>query len=368
MLTYRNPELSQAIHPSEGATPSEEGSRSIPRSPLMHRRGISSVCNENNYISVLSLGLEHLFLKLESMNPSGSVKLKAAKSMIAAAERMGHINSNTMLIESSSGSLGVALSMIAAEQGYHFTCVVDPNVSEQNLRLIKTFGAKVVQVTEKDENGGYLGTRIRYIKERTQQDPNTLWLNQYANPENPGAHFRETAPGIANAFPRLDYLFIGAGTTGTLMGCLKYFSLYRPKVKIVAVDSVGSVTFGEPAGKRFIPGLGTSRRPEIFDPQGIFAYEMIPEIATVRMCRHLAKAEGILVGGSTGTTLAGVAAWRSRIPEDAVVVAISPDLGDRYLDTIYNDEWVTQKFGPAALADSEPTNALPSQLQNHFSS
>ncbi len=358
MLTKQSAEHKQTIYPFNEIPTKEEWMTLRPKCPLMQRKGMSSVCNENNYIKILSLGIEHLFLKLESMNPSGSIKLKAARSMVAAAEQLGQINSETTLIESSSGSLGVALSMIAAEQGYHFTCVVDPNVSEQNLRLINAYGAKVVQVTEKDENGGYLGTRIRYIKEQVQQDTNTLWLNQYANPENPGAHFRETAPGIASMFPRLDYLFVGAGTTGTLMGCLRYFSLYRPSVKIIAVDSVGSVTFGEPAGKRFIPGLGTSRRPEIFDPRGIFAYEMIPEIETIRMCRHLAEKEGVLVGGSTGTTLAAVMAWRDRLPKDAVVVAISPDLGDRYLDTIYNDEWVIQKFGSSALNHSEESIKL----------
>jgi 2,3-diaminopropionate biosynthesis protein SbnA len=314
------------------------------------QKKISSIVNDNNYVSVTSLEIDYLFLKLESMNPSGSVKLKAALGMIAAAENQGLIGPGTMLIESSSGSLGVALAMVAAERGYHFTCVVDPNVSDQNLKMIRAFGANIVQVTERDENGGFLGTRIRYIEEKIRINPAVLWLNQYSNPENPSAHYRTTAPAISEAFPRLDYLFIGAGTTGTMMGCLNYFTKNRPKVKIVGVDSIGSVTFGHPPGKRFIPGLGTSRRPEIFNPTGLHAHEMVPEIDAVRMCRHLARTEGLLVGGSTGTVLAGVAMWRDRIPADSVVVAISPDLGDRYLDTIYNDDWVNQKFGRGCLS------------------
>ncbi len=306
---------------------------------------ISSIINDSNFISVKSLGVRHLFLKLESMNPSGSIKLKTAVGMVGALEHAGLIKPSTRLIESSSGSLGVALSMIAAERGYSFTCVVDPNISEQNLKLMNAFGVNIVRVTERDENGGYLGTRIRYIKNLVNADPDIIWLNQYANPENPGAHYRTTAPAIAEAFPHFDYLFIGAGTTGTMMGCLEYFGKHRPEIKIVGVDSIGSVTFGYPPSKRCIPGLGTSRRPEICNPTGLHDHVMVPELNTVRMCRHLARSEGLLLGGSTGTVLAGVEMWRDRMAPDAVVVAISPDLGDRYLDTIYNDEWVQEKFG-----------------------
>lgn len=311
---------------------------------------ISSVINDNNFVSIQSLGIRHLFLKLESMNPSGSIKLKTAVGMVGALEEAGLIKPDTQLIESSSGSLGVALSMIAAERGYTFTCVVDPHISEHNLKLMRAFGAGIVRVTERDENGGYLGTRIRYIQNQVRANPKIIWLNQYANPENPGAHYRSTAPAIAKAFPHCDYVFIGAGTTGTMMGCLDYFGKHRPEVKVVGVDSIGSVTFGYPPGKRYIPGLGTSRRPEICKPTGLHDHVMVPELNAVHMCRRLAHTEGLLLGGSTGTVLAGIEMCKDRIAPDAVVVAISPDLGDRYLDTIYNDDWVKEKFGMEHLA------------------
>lgn len=144
---------------------------------------ISSVINDNNFVSIQSLGIRHLFLKLESMNPSGSIKLKTAVGMVGALEEAGLIKPDTQLIESSSGSLGVALSMIAAERGYTFTCVVDPHISEHNLKLMRAFGAGIVRVTERDENGGYLGTRIRYIQNQVRANPKIIWLNQYANPE-----------------------------------------------------------------------------------------------------------------------------------------------------------------------------------------
>lgn len=313
---------------------------------------ISNIVNDDNFVKIRGLNLNRFYVKLEGLNPAGSVKLKAAVGMINDLEQKDRINANTVLIESSSGSLGVALSMVCAERGYKFTCVVDPNTSIHNIKLMQVLGATVVVVDKRDENGGFLGTRIAYINEQIAQDSKYCWLNQYANPENPRSHTTTTARSIANAFPHIDYLFIGAGTTGTLMGCVQYFREARPETKIVAVDSIGSVTFGLPPSKRYIPGLGTSRRPEIYSPEGIHAFEMIPEADAVAMCRYLARTNGLLAGGSTGTVVAGVHAWRDRLPADALVVAISPDLGERYLDTVYDDSWVIERFGRMPLASN----------------
>lgn len=309
-------------------------------------KSISDVINDDNFIQLRGFeGLDQLHVKIEALNPAGSIKMKVAVGMINDLEARGRILPSTMLIESSSGSLGVALSMICAERGYRFTCVVDPNTSEHNIKMMKVLGTEVVVVRAHDANGGFLGTRIAYINEAVAHDPNYLWLNQYANPENPNTHARTTARSIAFAFDHIDYLFVGAGTTGTLMGCVSYFKRYRPRTRIIAVDSVGSVTFGLPAGKRYIPGLGTSRRPEIYTPEGIHAFEMVEESEAVAMCRYLARSNGLLAGGSTGTVLSGVHRWRERIATGAVVVAISPDLGERYLDTVYDDTWVRERFG-----------------------
>jgi cysteine synthase A len=298
-------------------------------------------------------------MKIEALNAAGSIKLKTALSMVRDFEARGRIGADTRLIESSSGSLGVALSIVCAERGYRFTCVVDPNTSPQNIKTMQALGADVVVVDQRDENGGFLATRIAYIKALVARDGRYLWLNQYANPENPRAHARTTARSIFEHFDQVDYLFVGAGTTGTLMGCVQFFREHSPSTKIIAVDSIGSVTFGHPAGKRHIPGLGTSHRPDIFSPVGIHALEMVAETATVAMCRFLARSNGILAGGSTGTVLSGVLQWRDRIPLDATVVTISPDLGERYLDTIYDQAWVEQRFGEIAPL-VVPPRAAPS--------
>lgn len=309
---------------------------------------ISDIVHDQTFLKVAGVGPE-FFLKLESLNPAGSIKLKTAVGLVDDLQARGRIKEDTILIESSSGNLGVALAMICAERGIRFTCVVDPNSSAHNIRLMRTYGAEVIQVEALDANGGFLGTRIALIRQKVAADPRYVWLNQYENAANPRAHARTTAQSIGQHFGHVDYLFVGAGTTGTLMGCVQYFRRHHPTTIIVAVDSVGSVTFDTPPGRRFIPGLGTSQRPPIFNAEGIHYLEMVPEDRTIAMCRLLARQKGLLVGGSTATVIAAVHAWRERIEPGAVVVALSPDWGERYLDTLYDDQWVEQRFGSQVL-------------------
>jgi 2,3-diaminopropionate biosynthesis protein SbnA len=312
----------------------------------------SWLVNDKSFIRLRGFATKNLFAKIEGLNLAGSIKLKTALGIIGGLEASKAIKRDSILIESSSGNLGVAVALVAAERGYRFCCVVDPNASHNNVKIMRVLGAEVITVTERDENGGFLGTRIRFIRELIAKDKRYLWLNQYANPDNALAHARTTACAIAESFERIDYLFVGAGTTGTLMGCVQFFKEHRPATRIVAVDSAGSVTFGAAPGKRYIPGLGSSRRPEIFEPVGVDAFELVAEVQTVAMCRRVARTNGFLAGGSTGTVLAAIDAWGNRLAPDAVVVAICPDLGERYLDTIYDDAWVAERFGPEVTARS----------------
>ncbi|MEW2131118.1 2,3-diaminopropionate biosynthesis protein SbnA [Streptomyces sp. NPDC005435] len=285
-----------------------------------------------------------LMLKIEGLNPAGSIKLKAAVGLLEDLESRGVLHPGGRLIESSSGNLGIALSSVCAARGYRFTCVADPNTATTSIRLMRAYGAEVVIIDRRDANGGFLQSRIDHIHDRLREDPGLVWPNQYANAANPQAHYRRTAPALLKE-REVDVLFIGAGTTGTLMGCAEYVREHSPGTRIVAVDAVGSVTFGSPPGRRHIPGLGTSRRPEIFRDGLVDEVVMVPESETVRMCRRLATGRGILAGGSTGSVLAAVAARSHTIAQGASVVAISPDLGERYLDTIYDDDWVAEHFG-----------------------
>ncbi|MEV5374551.1 MULTISPECIES: 2,3-diaminopropionate biosynthesis protein SbnA [Streptomyces] len=304
----------------------------------------------------------NLLLKVEGFNPAGSIKMKAAVGLLEDAEDRGLLAPGGHVIESSSGNLGIALSSVCAARGYRFTCVVDPNTSAHSIALMQAYGAEVVSVDQRDSNGGFLQSRIDYIHRRIAADPALVWPNQYANPANPRAHYERTAAAIVKQGLDIDYLFVGAGTTGTLMGCVAYFRENSPRTKVIAVDTVGSVTFGNPPGRRHIPGLGTSRRPEILDPERIEDIEhvaMVPEIEAVHMCRLLAARRGIAAGGSTGSVLAAVERQREQIPPGAQVVAIAPDLGDRYLSTIYDDAWVEERFGADALPLSLPRPRVP---------
>jgi N-(2-amino-2-carboxyethyl)-L-glutamate synthase len=301
-----------------------------------------------------------LYLKIEGFNLAGSIKLKPALEMVERAEREGVLGPGSVLVESSSGNLGVALSMIAASKGYRFVCVIDPRCNPATRQLMESLGAQVDLVTEPDPVDGLLGARLNHVRELCASDARYVWLNQYANAGNWGAHYRWTAPEIAAEIPGLEVLFVGAGTTGTLMGCARYFREHRPDVRIVAVDAAGSVSFGGPPATRLIPGLGMSVRPPQLDESLVDDVVLVEELDTVRTCHRLA-ARGFLFGGSTGTVVHGAMTWLAdHRAQDVTAVAISPDLGRPYLDTIYDPDWVLDHFGAGALAEADATTAATS--------
>jgi N-(2-amino-2-carboxyethyl)-L-glutamate synthase len=281
--------------------------------------------------------------------------------MVESAERSGVLRPGVELIESTSGNLGVALAALCAGRGVPVTLVTDPNTNARSVRHMEALGARIVTVTERDRNGGFLETRINYIRWRLTEQPNLVWLNQYASPANSRAHRDGTAAQIVAEFGLPDWLFVGVGSSGTLMGCVERFRRIGAPTRIVGVDVDGSVTFGRPPGPRWIPGLGTSRRPEIFVDEG-FEKCVVQEADTIRLCRWVARRYGLLLGGSTGSALAAVESLAREIPDGSRVLVISPDLGDRYLDTVYDDDWVLARFGPTVLehvrtgrhVDSEP--------------
>jgi cysteine synthase A len=306
--------------------------------------------NEDDlYVDLRSIVDSPLYLKCEGFNFAGSIKLKAAVEMVEAAERDGVLTPDSVIIESSSGNLGVALSMIAASRGYRFLCVTDPRCNLSTRRLMEALGSQVHTVTEPDPVGGLLGARKNYVRAMCASDSRYVWLNQYRNPNNWGAHYRRTAPAIARSFPELDVLFLGAGTTGTLMGCARWFKEWHRPVRIVAIDSVGSVTFGGPVVPRVIPGLGSGERPEMLDESYVDEVVMVEEADTIRACHRLAR-RGFLFGGSTGTVVSGATSWLARNGGPGVTaVAIAPDLGERYLDTVYQSNWLEDLFGKDVL-------------------
>jgi cysteine synthase A len=292
-------------------------------------------------------GGNDVFLKLEGFNITGSIKVKTAIGLVEDLEKRGIAKPNeTVIVESSSGNLGLALSLVCAIKGYEFICVTDPNANRATVRGMELYGAKVIVVEDRDPAGGFLGSRLKKIDQILKSDPHAVWLNQYANVANKNVHAEQTAAEIAREFDKVDWIFVGTGTTGTIAGISERLRHEFPRIKVVAVEPVGSVTFGGAPGKRNIPGIGTSVRPKLADlaiPDKVVA---ISEERTVETCHSFVRDYHLLVGGSTGTVLAAVQQLAPQFTPGDTIVAISADLGEKYLDTVYDPAWVEKVIMP----------------------
>lgn len=287
--------------------------------------------------------------KLELLNPGGSVKDRPARFIVEEGLRSGTITPGTALVESSSGNLGVALAMVARAYGLRFTCVVDPKISPANLRILRSLGAAIDMVDALDEQGGYLGTRVRRVREIVAESSGTIWINQYANELNWRAHYEGEGEEIVRALDRpVDVLVAAVSTTGTVLGLARRLREWNPRVHVVAVDAVGSVIFGAPPAPRELPGMGASRVPELLRPEEIDEVIHIDDREAVRGCRALAAHEGIFAGGSSGAVVAALRKLLPRLARPQTVLTVLPDRGDRYLDMVYDDRWVDRLGGVAS--------------------
>jgi len=287
-----------------------------------------------------------LFAKLEGFNPGGSSKDRPAVNIIRGGFETGLIQPNSVIVESSSGNLGVGLAQACSYFGLRFICVVDAKTTLQNIRLLESYGAEVDVVLDPDpETGEFLPRRLERVKELVGSVENSFWPNQYGSPYNPLAH-HQTMHEIATALAgEVDYLLCATSTCGTLRGCVEYMRAREMQTKVIAVDAVGSVIFGGPNAKRLIPGHGAALRPQLFQPDLADECVHVTDLDCVVGCRRLARAEAILAGGSSGAVAMAMDKMRDVIPAGATCVLIFPDRGERYLDTIYSDEWVFEHFG-----------------------
>jgi len=174
---------------------------------------------------------------------------------------------------------------------------------------------------------------------------NGFWPNQYANTHNAAAH-RQTMHEIVSALDgKVDFLFCATSTCGTLRGCAEYVREHQLATKVIAVDAVGSVIFGGERGHRLVPGHGSAVRPQLYQPDLAFQCVHVTDLESIIGCRRLARLEAILAGGSSGAVLTAIERLSVTLPPEAACVAILSDRGERYLDTIYSDEWVAKHFG-----------------------
>ena len=312
-----------------------------------------------------SEGRFNIYSKLEMFNPGGSIKDRPAYYMINNGRKNGLVKENTHLVESSSGNLAVAMAMIARQMNLRFTAIVDPNITLTNRRLIEAYGAEIDLVEQKDEEGGYLHTRIRRVQTLLQTIPNSVWLNQYANPDNPASHYYGIGSEIVREMPtEPTHAFIGVSTCGTIMGISRRLKETWPNIKIVAVDIAGSVIFGPSSYTRRIPGIGASRIPEQLDMRWVDEVVYVNDYESVQGCRLLVQHEGLLAGGSAGSVVAAIKKFSSRLSKGATVITVFPDRGERYLDTVYNKDWLPPSERIPCLLErpdlqiDSPTNAF----------
>jgi N-(2-amino-2-carboxyethyl)-L-glutamate synthase len=288
----------------------------------------------------------NVFAKLEGLNPGGSIKDRPALSLIRHGMETGLIRPDTLVIESSSGNMGIGLAQACGYFNLRFICVIDPKTTEQNKRLLEVYGAEIDLVSEGEPaTGDYLCARLNRVKQLLALCRNSFWPSQYSNIYNPIAH-HQTMREIAETLEsRVDYLFCATSTCGTLRGCAEYVRENKLNTRIIAVDAVGSVIFCDHRARRLIPGHGASVRPALYHDGLAYQHVLVSDVECVIGCRRLIETEAILTGGSSGAVVAAFHRMKDEIPLHANCAMIFPDRGERYLDTIYSDTWVEKHFG-----------------------
>ncbi len=260
--------------------------------------------------------------KLEGNNPAGSVKDRPALSMIVEAEKRGEIKPGDVLIEATSGNTGIALAMVAAMKGYVLKLIMPENMSLERRQSMQAFGAELVLVTEEE---GMEGARDLALKMQAEGEGKVL--DQFANPDNPLAHYKATGPEIwRDTDKKITHFVSSMGTTGTIMGTSKFLKEVNPEIQIIGV---------EPAEGSKIPGIRKWPEeyiPKIFDANAVDQVVQVTQQDAEDMMRRLGKEEGIFCGISSGGAVVAALELSKQV-KDAVIVVIICDRGDRYLST-----------------------------------
>ena len=263
-----------------------------------------------------------ILAKLEGDNPAGSVKDRPAISMIRRAEERGTIRKGDVLIEPTSGNTGIGLAMAAAVRGYRLILIMPEHSSIERRQTMRAFGAEVILTPQK---GGMEGARD--LAEKMVREKKGIMLDQFANPDNPRAHYETTGPEIwRDTEGKITHFVSSMGTTGTIMGCSRYFKEKNPKVQIVGC---------QPEEGSQIPGIRKwpeAYLPKIFERARVDRVENVGQADAEEMARRLAREEGIFAGISSGGAVA-VALRISKELKNAVIVTVICDRGDRYLST-----------------------------------
>ena len=297
-------------------------------------------------VTHIDTGPCRLFLKLELMNPGGSIKDRIGISMIGEAEKRGDIKPGDTLVEATAGNTGLGLALVAAQKGYRLILVLPDKMSQEKIFNLRAMGTEVV-LTRSDVARGH-PEYYQDLGRRIAEEKNAYFINQFGNPDNPLAHEQTTAPEILEQMEGdVDAVVLGVGSSGTVSGFSKYLKANSPQTEIIIADPVGSIVadyvntgkFGESASW-LVEGIGEDFIPEIADFSAATKGYSISDAESFDTARELLRKEGILAGSSTGTLLAAALRFCREQTEPKRVVTFACDTGNKYLSKLYNDFWL----------------------------
>jgi cysteine synthase A len=319
-------------------------SRAVESSSNPHRVGILAAVGNTPLVHLTRLFPEcraQVFAKLEFLNPGGSAKDRSALAMLGGALARGEIRPGDTVIESSSGNMAIGLAQATKLLGLKLACVVDRKTSTANLRLLRAYGVQMEMVeAPHPDTGSWLDARIRRVQTLLEAIPGAWWSNQYNNEDNARGHAQGTAAEVAKALGcPPTHVLAAASTCGTLGGFVDWRTATGAKTEIIAVDVIGSNLFDAPPGDRLIPGIGSSMTPQLVDP-ALLSVEIVDDADCVAGCHLLLEREAIIAGGSSGGLVAALSRIAPSLSETDRVVVLLMDRGERYLETIYDREWV----------------------------
>ena len=278
--------------------------------------------------------------KLEFLNPGGSVKDRPAVTMIDAAERDGALTRGGTIVEPTSGNTGVGLAIVAARRGYRCVFTMPDKVAQEKVALLRAYGAEVVvcpTAVDPEHPDSYYSVARRLV----DSTPGAFMPNQYANRHNPAAHEATTGPEIwSQTNGRVTHVVVSIGTGGTISGVGRFLKSQNPDIQIIGADPEGSVYSGGSGRPYLVEGIGEDFWPETYDRRIADRVVMVSDRDSFLTARRLAREEGILVGGSSGTAVWAAVEIGRELGPDAVIVVIIPDSGRGYLSKLYDDGWM----------------------------